>query len=53
MHCFRCGTLVAEGTRFCTQCGTDVSAEALRAISAERRTADGLLESARDSPACV
>ena len=47
MHCFRCGTLVAEGTRFCTQCGTDVSAEALRAISAERRTADGLLESAR------
>jgi serine/threonine-protein kinase len=27
MTCFRCGSPVGDGTRFCSKCGTDVSAE--------------------------
>ncbi|NUQ19955.1 MAG: protein kinase, partial [Gemmatimonadaceae bacterium] len=48
MNCFRCGTVVQDGTRFCAQCGADVSDEARRIDSAERRSADGILETVRE-----
>ena len=47
MNCFRCGTVVPDGTRFCAQCGADVSAEARAGQSEQQRSADGLLEIAR------
>ncbi|MFL5559843.1 MAG: protein kinase domain-containing protein [Gemmatimonadaceae bacterium] len=47
MNCFRCGTIVPDGTRFCAQCGADVSAEAPVGQPAEPRSVDGLLETAR------
>ena len=47
MNCFRCGTVVPDGTRFCAQCGADVSAEARAGQSEQQRSTDGLLEIAR------
>ena len=46
MNCFRCGTLVGDGTRFCANCGQDVSAEALKAVEVAPAT-DTLLEQVR------
>ncbi|NUO65020.1 MAG: protein kinase [Gemmatimonadaceae bacterium] len=48
MNCFRCGTPVQDGTRFCAHCGADVSAETRRMISEERRSSDGILETMRE-----
>ena len=47
MTCFRCGTIVPDGTRFCAQCGADVSAEARAGQPGQPHSADGLLEVAR------
>ena len=47
MNCFRCGTVVPDGTRFCAQCGADVSAEARAGQGDQQHAADGLLELAR------
>ena len=47
MNCFRCGTLVADDTRFCSQCGADVSGEARAAAGETAQAGDGLLEQAR------
>ncbi|HEX8851621.1 MAG TPA: protein kinase [Gemmatimonadaceae bacterium] len=47
MNCFRCGAPVQDGTRFCAQCGADVSAETQRVRSGERRP-DGILETVRE-----
>ena len=45
MNCFRCGTLVGDDTRFCSNCGADVSGETRAAGSGS--VSDGLLEQAR------
>lgn len=47
MNCFRCGTVVPDGTRFCAQCGAEVSAEARAGQEDAQRSTDGLLEIAR------
>jgi serine/threonine-protein kinase len=46
MNCFRCGTLVGDDTRFCSNCGADVSGESRAGVDTVR-TGDGLLEQAR------
>jgi hypothetical protein len=48
MKCFRCGTLVGDDTRFCSNCGADVSGESRVGVVESANAGDGLLAQARE-----
>src|ERR1700704_5511268 len=48
MTCVRCGTLVGDDTRFCSNCGADVSGETRAGMPESTHAGDGLLEQARE-----